>query len=137
MLGVFDDDGHYLEFKTLGAKKYAYKSLDKNKDTGELEEKIHITVSGVPKSGAKALNGDLNNFKDNLVFKYEDTGKNILFYTEGQKPIILTDIYGKEYRVYDKSGCCIVPNTYTLGTSEEYATLLNQSSRRAVYKEIM
>ena len=67
MLGLFDEDGHYLEFKTLGAKKYAYKSLDKNKDTGELEEKVHITVSGVPKKGAKALKGDLNNFKNNIL----------------------------------------------------------------------
>ena len=35
-LGVWDDDGYYKKFKTLGAKKYAYISDDKNKKTGEI-----------------------------------------------------------------------------------------------------
>ena len=126
MLGLFDDDGHYVEFITQGAKKYAYKLED---------DSIHITVSGVPKKGAKALKDDLHNFKDNLVFTYEDTGKSTLFYCEDQEPVILKDLYGVECEVHDKSGCCLVPNSYTLGKSLEYAELLEDSSKRAIYKE--
>ena len=135
ILGVFDSetefgDYTYLEFITQGAKKYAVRQLNKKG-----EEELHITVSGVPKKGVVALNGDLNNFKDNLVFTYEQTGKNTLFYTEGQRPVEITDMYGVKCKVNDKSGCCLVPNTYTLGKSLEYASLLDDSSKRAIYKE--
>lgn len=131
MLGLFDDDGHYTEFITQGAKKYAVKKIGKDG-----KEKVEITVSGVPKSGAAALNGDLNKFRDDLVFEYKDTGKNLLMYAEDQKPNILTDLYGNECLVTDKSGCCIVPTTYVLGKAQDYAHLLSDdSSRRAIYKE--
>lgn len=153
MLGVFDNDGTYTEFITQGAKKYAYKiAVSKSKiediekykkdmkkyiyyeDEKEFHE-IHITVSGVPKKGVVALKGDLNNFKDDLVFEYKDTEKSTLFYTEGQAPCILKDEYGVECEVKDKSGCCLVPNTYTLGKSLEYAELSEDSSNRAIYRE--
>ena len=47
---------------------------------------MEITVAGVPKRGCKALN-KLEEFKDDLVFKYKDTGKNMLFYVENQEQI--------------------------------------------------
>lgn len=131
MLGVFDHDAFYQEFITQGAKKYAYKKIDKK--TGEL--KIGITVSGVPKSGAKALK-DLKDFKDSFVFKAEDTNKSTLYYCENQEPFNLVDFQGNECLVTDKTGCCLVPATYELGKSLEYATLLNDaSSDRAIYNE--
>lgn len=126
MLGLFDDDGHYDEFITQGAKKYAVKVGDE----------IHITVSGVPKSGAKSLKGDLNNFRNNLVFEFKDTGKNLLIYTEGQEPVVIEDYQGNSITSYDLSGCCILPTTYILGKSQEYEHLLSdESARRAIYKE--
>ena len=132
MLGLFDDDGHYEQFITQGAKKYAV--LEINPKTGE--EEIHITVSGVPKSGAKCLAGDLDNFRDELVFTSDITNKNMLFYTEGQAPVEITDYLGNTYIVDDPSGCCVVPTTYVLSKSHEYMNLLSEnSSRRAIYKE--
>ena len=132
MLGLFDDDGHYEQFITQGAKKYAV--LEINPKTGE--EEIHITVSGVPKSGAKCLAGDLDNFRDDLVFTSDITNKNMLFYTEGQAPVEITDYLGNTYIVDDPSGCCVVPTTYVLSKSHEYMNLLSEnSSRRAIYKE--
>ena len=131
MLGLFDDDGHYLEFITQGAKKYAVKKLNK-----EGNEEIHITVSGVPKSGAKSLKGDLNNFRNDLVFEFKDTGKNLLLYTEEQESVTMIDYQGNLYNLSDKSGCCVVPTTYILGKSQEYEHLLSdESARRAIYKE--
>lgn len=63
MLGVFDFDGHYEEFITQGAKKYAYTKWikkekikkDKIKDINIIKEEndrylvLEITVAGVPK----------------------------------------------------------------------------------------
>lgn len=38
---------------------------------------------------------------------------------------------------YDKYGSCLLPTTYELAKSEEYASLVkDESSPRAIYKEI-
>lgn len=125
MLGLFECDGTYEEFITQGAKKYAYKQ----------DNNIHITVAGVPKKGANALNS-LNDFKDDFIFKHEDTGKNVLQYNDTQISIDLIDYQGNILKVEDKSGCCILPTTYILGKSLEYADLISDnSSKRAIYKE--
>ena len=132
MLGLFEcetKENHtytYDRFITQGAKKYAY----------ELDGKISITVAGVPKQGAKALKR-LEDFKDDFVFRHEDTGKNMVIYTENQKEVNLTDYLGKTCLVKDISGCCILPNTYVLSKSLEYANLItDDSSKRAKFKEV-
>ena len=141
MLGVFECETKkhqihtYKEFITQGAKKYAYLSDDLNKKTGEIEDKIHITVAGVPKSGSKALN-NLNDFRDDLVFDFDVTNKNLLFYTENQPKFEFTDYLGFKTTVNDKSGCCLLPTTYVLSKSMDYVNLINDnSSKRARYKE--
>lgn len=145
LLGEFDNDGNYKEFITQGAKKYAYiKQVKKSKvkkganvikDYGASCDVLEITVSGVPKSGAKELKS-LEDFKDDLEFTYETTKKNVLFYCEEQQPVEITDYQGNKVLVNDKSGCCLVPTTYTLKKSLEYAYLLDEeSTERAVYRE--
>lgn len=125
MLGIFEYEGNMEEFVTQGAKKYAFRK----------DGKINLTVSGVPKKGASALHS-LKDFKDNFVFKYEDTGKNLLIYVDDQKDFYLTDYKGVKCLVTDRSGCCLLPTTYVLGKSQEYAMLLtDNSSKRAIYKE--
>lgn len=145
MLGVFDKDAHYEKFITQGAKKYAYEYI-KNEDKIKSDDNvinikdgkasiIGITVSGVPKRGAKALK-NLSDFKDDFVFDYKNTNKNLLIYCEDMKEFNLVDYNGVEYKVTDKSGCCVVPTTYVLGKALEYANLItDESSKRAVYKE--
>ena len=145
MLGVFDKDAHYEKFITQGAKKYAYEYLkDENKikkDDNVIDisngkaRVIGITVSGVPKRGSKALK-KLSDFKDDFVFDFKDTNKNLLIYCEDMKPCNLVDYKGESYIVNDKSGCCIIPTTYVLGKALEYANLItDESSKRAIYKE--
>lgn len=141
-LGVFDSDGHYEEFITQGAKKYAYRQFENvykfknNKDYSfKHEHNLHITVSGVPKKGVIALKNDISNFKDDLVFDYKDTGKNMLYYCEEQQPCELTDENGVSMIVNEKSGCCIVPATYNLSKSLVYAEKVGDSSTRARFKE--
>ena len=144
-LGVFDNDGNYEEFITQGAKKYAYtKWIDKKKlkdDMNVQEVKgykvkvLEITVAGVPKTGALGLK-NLSEFKDDFVFDFKYTNKNLLMYCENQEKCCIIDYKGKEYQVTDKTGCCIVPTTYVLGKALEYADLISDSSsKRAKYKE--
>ena len=125
MMGLFEKECTYQEFITQGAKKYAYK----------IDDKIHITVAGVPKSGAKALKS-LDDFRDDFIFEYNDTDKNLVLYTEEQTPVEVEDYLGLKYYITDKSGCCILPNTYKLSKSLDYANLISDdSSKRARYKE--
>lgn len=145
LLGVFENDGKYEEFITQGAKKYAYTKYIKKEDLKEdmniqKEEKdkvkiLEITVAGVPKQGAKALK-NLSDFKDDFVFDFKYTNKNLLMYCENQEKCFITDYLGNTEEVTDKSGCCIVPTTYVLGKALEYADLISDnSSKRAKYKE--
>ena len=146
MLGLFEHDAHYEEFITQGAKKYAYtKWIPKEKakkDSNIIEEKdgkvkvIEITVSGVPKKGAKALK-KLEDFKDDFIFRFEDTGKNLLIYNDEMEEFELTDYQGNKEILKNKYGCVLVPTTYELGKSEEYADLISdESSKRAIFKEV-
>lgn len=48
----------------------------------------------------------------------------------------LTDYKNKKYTVKEKYGCVLIPTTYELGKSEEYANLISdESSKRAIFKE--
>ena len=140
VLGVFDNDGHYDEFVTQGAKKYAYRQYEniygfKKDYCFRKEHNLHITVAGVPKSGVKALKNDIRNFKDNLIFDFKDTNKNILIYADNQISVELTDYQGNTEMVKDKSGCCLLPTTYILGKAIEYASLVeDDTTKRAKYK---
>lgn len=137
--------GEYEEFITQGAKKYAYtkwikkEKLEKDSNVLEIKDEkakvLEITVAGVPKSGALGLKS-LEEFKDDFVFDYKYTNKNLLMYCENQEECNIIDYQGNEYKVTDKTGCCLVPTTYVLGKSLEYADLISDnSSKRAIFKE--
>lgn len=135
ILGVFDFEGTYEKFITQGAKKYAYTELELDEYSNMMKDVIHITVSGVPKKAKCALKR-LEDFKDDYIFKYEDTGKQTSFYNDNQLPCTIKDYLGNEYYVRDRTGIAMVPTSYTLGRSLEYAHLISdESSRRAIYKE--
>lgn len=130
-LGIFecetDGDREYTydKFITQGAKKYCV----------EKDGEIEITVSGVPKSGAKCVT-KIEDFRDDLVFDYKYTNKQTLMYNDNQKPIDIIDCFGIKYKVRDKSGVALIPTTYKLGKAYEYAALLtNNSSKRSLFNE--
>ena len=69
-LGVAVSEGEkdeYSEFKVQGAKRYCGRCKKDNK--------LHITVAGVPKAGAECLKDDINNFTKGFIFPGEKTGK--------------------------------------------------------------
>lgn len=79
-LGTYDAEKPYAEFKTLGAKRYAYKY--------EGEEECHCTVSGVNKKlGGLALRGDLHNFEEGFVFDIEYAKKLAMHYLDNQNEV--------------------------------------------------
>ena len=117
-LGLYELDGVYKEFVTLGAKKYAYSYPDGS---------IGITVAGVNKSkGAEELrsSGGLKRFKEGFIFKKAGGTESIyndIPYTDHPETIIRE---GKEIPI--TSNVLIADSTYTLGVTGEYRRLLER-----------
>lgn len=88
-LGIaeIDTDSVYSEFVVLGSKRYAGRSVEDNK--------LHITVAGVPKKGAECLKDDLTKFTKHFIFDGITTGKLGHFYIYSKEGIY-TDQFGNE-----------------------------------------
>lgn len=115
-LGVFEFDGAYKDFKTLGAKKYAYIEED---------DSLHITVAGVSKSASKALSS-LDEFKNGKVFNYKEANKLTHYYYDEQEQITYIDVQGNTYTSTQKHSVILQPTTYTLGITDEFEALINE-----------
>lgn len=113
-LGIFDDDGQYKKFKTLGAKKYCYVDND---------DKLHMTVSGVRKSAVSQLH-DIEDFKDGSVFDVEHAQKLIMSYVDDMPPIVWNKGQYDEFYSNYQYGICAQPTTYSLGITDDYESIL-------------
>ena len=50
--------------------------------------------------------------------------------------MIIEDYLGNKGLVKDRTGCCLLPNSYTLGKSLDYAHLISDDvAKRSLYKE--
>lgn len=66
-LGIATLDKVCTQFRYQGAKRYCYRS--------EEDGQLHITVAGVPKKSAIALNDDIDNFAPGFIFPGTVSGK--------------------------------------------------------------
>lgn len=112
-LGYFEFETVYEKFITLGAKRYAYV------ENGEL----HITVSGVSKKGASALNS-IEDFKNGFTWGYHESGKLAHYYTEEQPHDVILDYEGHKWTNKYDYGVVLQPTTYTLGVTHDYLALI-------------
>lgn len=115
-IGIYEfEEPHKEGFKTLGAKKYAYME----------NGKCHITVSGVRKKAGDYL-CDLSEFKDGLVFSYEQTGKLISVYNDNQPEFDFVDCEGNLYDSTQSTSVVLQPTTYNLSIKPDYDELINE-----------
>lgn len=115
-LGVYDFEGTYQKFKTLGAKKYAFLKNDK----------YGITVSGLSKiKGAKELekNG-LEFFKNGSVFY--DSGRTTVKFNNDKFHYLQI---GND-KIINGSNVVILDTTYTLGISNTMLDIINLCNNR-------
>lgn len=120
-MGVYESEGTYEEFSTLGAKKYVYRQ----------DGKLHITISGVAKKeGAAELeeNGGITAFKEGFIF-VKGGGTESVYNDDPEVKSIEID----GHTVPITSNVVIKDSTYTLGITEEYSRLL-QSAK--IYEKI-
>ena len=123
MLGVWDFEGIYEKFKTLGAKRY----LVKEKNVLDINGKsfdFSLTVSGVNKKCAIPYllktygeNGIFKAFTNYLKIPNTASGKNILTYIDYETTGEITDYNGETVHFDCLSGVHIEPTEYTLSMS--------------------
>ena len=114
-LGIWDYEGMYKKFKTLGAKKYCFVK-EKNG-----VEKFEVTVSGMSKKkGAKVVK-NVDNFVIGKTFS--DIGRTTSWYNDDK--IHTINVNGCSFTTASNIG--ILETTYTLGVTNEYYDLINNS----------
>lgn len=132
-LGIWDDEGEYKQFKTLGAKRYMVEEL--NKETQEWE--INITVSGVKKTDAVPYlidtygeDGIFDAFTDGLTVPPGYCGKMVHTYIDETKVGHIRDYTGLEYDFKELSGVHLADGKYDLSISSEYQEFLESLGTR-------
>jgi len=130
-IGVFESDGHYQQFITQGAKRYAY-----IKDNG----RMGVTVAGVataldeetewtdqdgekynPSFAVEELKS-LDRFKPGV--KWETAGGTQAVYNDADDIMYQDPETGKE--VHITKNVAIIPTTYVMTHSRDYALLLKE-----------
>lgn len=111
-LGVWEDDGQYKEFRTWGAKKYAY--TDK--------KGFHITVAGMSKKKGAERIGCIEDFKITGE-PLNDVGRQVAYYVE-DVPHYMT-YNGSKFLT--SSSLALFDTTYTLGVSNTFRELLEKN----------
>lgn len=122
-IGVWDYEGHYIKFKTLGAKRYMW--LDDTK-------RMRMTVAGLSKSvGLKYLQFvDVSNksifdkFSTDMYIPKKWAGKMIHTYIDEPTQAIVIDYQGNIAECSELSSLYMEDADYTLSISEQYANFL-------------
>lgn len=123
LIGIYDFDGYYKKFKTLGAKRYLYQSED---------DSFHLTCSGVTKQAIKYLEEKakidkisvFDEFTNNLYIPPDKTGKNIHTYIDYEMEGYLVDYLGNKNYYHELSGVHLEGAEYTLSLSKNYLDYL-------------
>ena len=138
-LGRFEREADWLEFKTLGAKRYCYRSAK--------DGKLHLTVSGINKEAVICLNDDIENFNEDTVFDkdkkqpkldkngnpevdetgaiiYEGVEKKYSVYISNQPHVLWNEGEYDEYESDCVFGINMRPTGYSMSITDEYLMLM-------------
>lgn len=149
-LGVWDFDGDYSDFMSLGAKRYMYHMDTECVVDGKkviVPNMLHCTIAGVnPAEGAKFFDfkygGDIEKyFNEDLVFpeSYEmngkvcsGTGKLTHWYSDDEISGTLIDYQGRECEYHEKSYIHLSGCAYSMSISQDFAEFLTMIAEGAL-----
>lgn len=133
MLGIWDYEGTYDKFKTLGAKRYLVQEKDR----------FTLTVAGLSKKNGieymiEKCNGDsekiFDMFNDELYIPSHRTGKLTHTYIDDAITFNSLDYLGNEREVTTESGVHLEPCEFTLSISDKYKEFLRNLRMGYIYK---
>lgn len=125
LIGVWDFEGIYDTFKTLGAKRYLVSEGGK----------LHLTVAGLSKQNGvdymlKICDNNIDKvfdiFNDDLYIPENETGKNTHTYIDEPISAMITDYQGNETEITSLSGVHLSPCEFTLSISKQYSKFLQE-----------
>lgn len=134
-LGVWEFEGNYDRFKTLGAKRYLVQENDR----------YTLTVAGLSKTnGIEYIKNQCNNnsddifnmFNDSLYIPSDKTGKMTHTYIDNELSFNVTDYKGIETNVYSLSGVHLGNCDFTLSISTQYTNFLNNLKNGYIYSGV-
>ena len=125
-IGLFEVDGHYDNFKTLGAKRYA---VEKN---GEFE----ITVAGLSKGAASYIEeiGGMDAFVDGLTVPAEKSGRLTHTYSEETAHNLITDYLGNTCEMKQVGFIHLEPSPYVLTVSDDYTRFVQRVAEGRLFE---
>ena len=113
-LGIWDFDGFYTDFKTLGAKRYIFRK----------DDKLNITVCGLSKKSGKEFIENQKKpflfFNDGMYVDCEHTGKMTHTYIDREIENVITDYLGNTAYYHEKSFIHLEKTDYLLSLSDMY-----------------
>ena len=130
--GVWDYEGNYSRFKTLGAKRYLV----------EQNNELYLTVAGLSKFNGieymkKQCKGDNSKvfemFTDDLTIPPDETGKNTHTYIDNEHTLTVTDYLGNTETITTLSGIHLEETGFTLSVSERLLKFLDDLKAGYLY----
>ena len=134
-IGVWDYEGTYNHFKTLGAKRYL----------SEKDGELQITVAGLSKKNGleymkEQAGGDnlkvFEMFNDELYIPSERTGKNTHTYIDKEMKLRVTDFKGISCDVTTRGGVHLEPCDFTLSIAKQYGKFLLALKQGYLFKGV-
>lgn len=135
MLGIWDYEGTYTRFKTLGAKRYLV----------EEDGRFTLTVAGLSKANGMSYileqaNHDSDKvfemFNDDLYIPAHRTGKLTHTYIDHAIEFDCLDYTGKTATVLTESGIHLEPCEFTLSMGEQFKSFLRELGKGYLFKEV-
>ena len=123
-LGIWEPDGNYKLFKSMGAKKYCY--IDE-------KDNFEITVAGLSKSKAKDWlldHGGMSQFKPGTIVPEGSSGRTVATYNDWAD-VVTINVNGEEILV--GSNMVITDTTYQFTLSEDYNDLLQNIANGVLF----
>lgn len=125
-LGIWESDGEYKLFKSMGAKKYCY--IDMN-------DEFHITVAGLSKSKARDYlkeHGGMDAFTQGTIVPKQHSGRTTAKYNDYECVRKLRIPQTNEV-IEVGSNLVIEDTTYEFTLTEEYENLLQNIKEGVIY----
>lgn len=125
-LGIWDDDGFYDKFKTLGAKRYLV----------EKHGEVTCTIAGSNKKDTSKLLNTLEDpfgfFSDEMTIDEDHSGRRIVAYFYEPCEGDVTDYLGNTYHYHEASYIHIEKGKYSLSISDYYKNYIQSVSTERI-----